>query len=93
MMLGYDMRMEGEIKALFLHQAAPAGAALFLFLVAKIAVLLFALWVSSFGIWKSLLEQATCTHTHTHIPPGPPTHKGTHQSCVLVAAYISAEVF
>lgn len=41
-MLGYDIRMEGEIKALFLHQAAPAGAAFSLFLVAKIAVLLFA---------------------------------------------------
>jgi len=31
-MLGYDIRMEGEIKALFLHQAAPAGAAFFSFL-------------------------------------------------------------
>lgn len=89
MMLGYDIRMEGEIKALFLHQAAPAGAALFLFLVAEIAVLLFALLVSSFGIWKSLLGEATCTHTHIHTHPNLPTH----QSCVLITAYISAEVF
>lgn len=47
MMLGYDIRMEGDIKALLLYQAAPAGAALFLFFVARIAVLLFALLVSS----------------------------------------------
>lgn len=84
--------MEGEIKALFLHQAASAGAALFLFLVAKIAVVLFVLLVSSFRICKSLLGQAICTHTHSHVPD-PPTHTGTHQSCVLIAACISAEVF
>lgn len=89
MMLGCDIRMEAEIKALFLNQAAPAGAALFLFLVTKIAALLFALLVSSLGIWKSLLGEATCTH----MSPDPPTNTGTHQSCVLIAACICAGVF
>lgn len=91
MMLGYDIRMEGEIKALFLHQAAPAGAALFLFLVAKIAVLLFAFIGLIF--WDlEIPSRAGNLHAHTR-SPRPPTHTGTHQSCVLVAAYISADVF
>lgn len=67
-MLGYDIRMEGEIKALFLHQAASAEAAFFLFLVAKIAVLLFA----CIGIifWdleipsRGRKEQPACTRIH-----------------------------
>jgi len=70
MMLGYDIRMEGKIKALFLHQAAPAGAAFFLFLVANIAVLLFAF--IGLIIWDLEIpsrgdEGNLHAHTHSHI--------------------------
>lgn len=85
MMLGYDIRMEGEIKALFLHQAAPAGAAFFSFLIAEIAVLLFLFIGLIFWDLKIASKGEDCNlHVHTHT---------THLSCVLIAIYISAEIF
>lgn len=84
-MLGYDIRMEGEIKALFLHQAALAGAAFSLFLVAKIAVLLFAFIGLVF--WD-LKIPSRGEEDNLYVPPTPPP-----LPCVLIAVYISADIF
>lgn len=87
MMLGYDIRMEGEIKALFLHQAAPAGAALFLFLVAKIAVLLFAFIGLIF--WDlEIPSRAGNLHAHTRSPDPPPTQAHTSHVCSLLPIFL-----
>lgn len=65
-MLGY-IRMEGEIKALFLHQAAFAEVAFFLFLVAKIAVLLFAcIGLIFWDLEIPSRGEKSNLHAHTH---------------------------